>query len=196
MNRRAWIVRLAGLAVAFGSAVVAHPVRHARGALLRGAPGGQEPWDDRLELAVAFQFGDERAGAGLRRPYLAAYIEEPGGRLVRTVALWAQENESWVRSLTRWYRADRERRGGTDLPSSLTGATRPPGYYTIVWDGRDEDGAPVPQGEYALVLETVRQGGRAFFMRSVLSIGSEPFRIDLDPLGSFTQVSVELRERN
>jgi len=168
-------------------------------------PGGEEggpshtrldPWDDRFEFVVTFQVGDDRAGAALRRPYLAVYMEDPQGRLVRTIVLWAQLNESWVRSLTRWYRADRERRGRTDLPATLTGATRPPGRYSVVWDGRDDDGELVKQGEYALVMESVRQSSRAFFLRVPIGFGSIPFSRRLDPFASFSEVHVEFRERS
>jgi len=200
ISRRGWIGRIARAFLAFSALLAGRPSR------LRSSPGqgGEEsglshfrldPWDDRFEFVVTFQFGDERTGSGLRRPYLAVYMEDPQGRLVRTIVLWAQENESWVRSLTRWYRADRERRGRTDLPATLTGATRPPGRYTVVWDGRDDDGELVEQGEYALVMESVRQSSRAFFLRIPIEFGTTPFSRDLDPFGSFSEVHVEFRER-
>lgn len=200
ISRRGWIGRVARAFLAFVAILTGRPstLRSSAG------PGGRRSdlshpqldlWDDRFEFVVTFQFGDERSGAGLRRPYLAVYMEDPQGRMVRTIVLWAQENESWVRSLTRWYRADRERRGRTDLPATLTGATRPPGRYTVIWDGRDDDGELVEQGEYALVLESVRQSSRAFFLRAPFEFGTTPFNRNLDPLGAFSDLHVEFRER-
>lgn len=198
ISRRGWLGRLGRLALGTALGLHAWPrsARSSPGTRAALRPGALEPWDERFEFVVSFQFGDERTG-NVRRPYLVGYIEDPQGALVRTIVLWSQTNEAWVRSLTRWYRADRARRGGTtDLPSTVTGATRPPGHYTIVWDGRDDDGALVEQGEYALVLESVRQNSRAFFLRQTFEFGTTPFTAEVPALGSFSQVSVEFRERS
>ena len=41
----------------------------------------------------------------------------------------------------------------------VTRATRRAGRYTIIWDGLDEGGAPVPPGEYTISLEVAREHG-------------------------------------
>ena len=39
----------------------------------------------------------------------------------------------------------------------MTSPTRNPGRYTVVWDGRDDLGEFVSQGEYFVCLETIRR---------------------------------------
>src|SRR5690606_18080477 len=123
----------------------------------RAAPRARRiPWDERFELAISFDFGDARGGMTSRRPYVVVYIDKEDGTPVHTVSLWSQQ-ASWVRELTRWYRSERtrQREEGGDLVMSLATPTRPAGHYTVVWDGRDNSGHLVEQGEYFVCLETI-----------------------------------------
>jgi FAD:protein FMN transferase len=166
--------------------------------LLSGQPArasALEPWDPGMEVAITFQIGDPRSAAG-RRPYLTVYVEDPDGKAVRTVVLWAQKQIAWLRQLRYWYRAEveRQRGEGGNLVSTLTSATRLPGTYTVVWDGRDNAGDYVERGRYVILIETIRQNAGNHLVRREFSFGSEPFRQEVEPYASISNVVVEYRK--
>ena len=39
----------------------------------------------------------------------------------------------------------------------MSGATRPPGQYGVVWNGRDDRGNVVEQGPYRIIIEAARE---------------------------------------
>ena len=162
-----------------------------------GGRRAQVPWDERFELAITFTIGDPRGGMRARRPYVVVYIDDADANPVRTVSLWAQD-ASWIRELRRWYRGDRARAAaqGTSILSTVTSPTRNPGRYTVVWDGRDDRGEPVAQGEYFVCLETVRQGSSDYFTREPVTLASVPFVAQMEPYGTFQDVALEFRERS
>ena len=63
--------------------------------------------------------------------------------------------------LRRWYHDGWRlwKGGGPDLITTVSSATRMPGRYSLVWNGRDDRGRPVPQGTYVVNLETAREHG-------------------------------------
>jgi thiamine biosynthesis lipoprotein len=184
-------------------------VATASGAVLAGAPFFRSerelsaervravPWDERFELALTFQIGDPRAGLGLRRPYVATYVETADGTSVRTISLWSQKAQ-WIREMRRWYRAEGLRRtaaGGPSLIDTLTQPTRPPGTYTVVWDGRDDQGQLVEQGEYVIFLESVRQGSSSFVTQQAFTFASTPFQATMADYAGFSGIQLDFRER-
>ena len=157
----------------------------------------QPPWDERFELAITFTIGDPRGGMRARRPYVVVYIDDAEANPVRTVSLWAQD-ASWVRELRRWYRGERARSAaqGTSLLSTVTSPTRNPGRYTVVWDGRDDLGELVSQGEYFVCLETIRQGSSDYFTREPFTLEATPFVAQMEPYGTFREIELVFRERS
>ena len=157
----------------------------------------QPPWDERFELAITFTIGDPRGGMRARRPYVVVYIDDAEANPVRTVSLWAQD-ASWVRELRRWYRGERARSAaqGTSLLSTVTSPTRNPGRYTVVWDGRDDLGEFVSQGEYFVCLETIRQGSSDYFTRESFTLEATPFVAQMEAYGTFREIELAFRERS
>ena len=157
----------------------------------------QPPWDERFELAITFTIGDPRGGMRARRPYVVVYIDDAEANPVRTVSLWAQD-ASWVRELRRWYRGERARSAaqGTSLLSTVTSPTRNPGRYTVIWDGRDDLGELVSQGEYFVCLETIRQGSSDYFTREPFTLEATPFVAQMEPYGTFQEIELAFRERS
>lgn len=157
----------------------------------------QPPWDERFELAITFTIGDPRGGMRARRPYVVVYIDDAEANPVRTVSLWAQD-ASWVRELRRWYRGERARSAaqGTSLLATVTSPTRNPGRYTVVWDGRDDLGELVSQGEYFVCLETIRQGSSDYFTREPFTLEATPFVAQMEPYGTFREIELDFRERS
>ncbi|MGB7963969.1 MAG: DUF2271 domain-containing protein [Propionicimonas sp.] len=93
-------------------------------------------------------------GVMARNPYIAVWIENVGGELVKTVALWhlAGQEDRWLSALSTWYAAA----GGDTTVSS---ATRAAGSYDVVWDLTDTSGAAVKDGRYTVCIESSREHG-------------------------------------
>ena len=118
-------------------------------------------------------------GRGVRNPYIAVWIEDASGALVKTVSLWHLQNgqDRWLSELYKWYAAT----GGVDTNSS---ATRAAGSYTVAWDLTDTDGASVSNGDYTVWIEAIREHGP-------YSLTSGSFTLD----GSATKAAIAKWER-
>lgn len=133
-----------------------------------------------------------------RRPYLAIWVEDKDGVSVRTLALFLQKNQPgprWFPDLKRWYKADQVRKlvEEGDLIQTVARATRPPGQYEVIWDGKDDHGKPVGPGEYTLSIEAAREHGTYQVIRKPLNVGGKPFREELKGNAEIKSASVEYR---
>ncbi len=100
--------------------------------------------------------------AEYHRPYVAIWIEGADQAIAANLAVWYQlrgDHTKWLPDLRQWWR-----RGGRDLKvpvDGLTGATRPVGQHTLKFDAGRAPLAGLKPGQYALVVEAVREvGGR------------------------------------
>ena len=101
----------------------------------------------------------------MKRPYVAAWVEDADGFPVKTLLLWVQKDgpgPRWIPDLKRWHRADRLRKlaEDSDLVQTISEATRQPGSHAVTWDGTDNGGLPLPPGDYVLCLEAAREHGK------------------------------------
>ena len=94
------------------------------------------------------------------RPYLAAWIEKPDQSHAANLIVWYdlenQKGETWLKDLRQWWRKSGR---AADLPiDGVSGPTRPVGKHTLDIPAKQ---APLPEGEYILVVEAAREvGGR------------------------------------
>jgi len=100
--------------------------------------------------------------AEYHRPYLAIWIEAPDQTIAANLAVWYQlrgDHTKWLPDLRQWWR-----RGGRDPKVPVdgpTGATRPVGQHLLKFDAAEAPLAKLAPGNYALVVEAVREvGGR------------------------------------
>jgi hypothetical protein len=112
---------------------------------------------DGLKIAFTYTAASNGGGPGggmVRNPYIAVWIEDSAGALVKTVSLWHLQNgqDRWLSELSQWYQAAQ----GVEANSS---ATRAPGTYTVVWDLTDTAGAAVSHGTYTVCIEALREHG-------------------------------------
>ena len=98
--------------------------------------------------------------AEYHRPYVAIWIEQPGGANVRTLAVWYDydmrnnEGNRWLNDLRTWWR--KVGRTLTMPANGITGATRAPGPQTQSFTVGN-----LAAGNYELVVEAAREvGGR------------------------------------
>ena len=140
----------------------------------------KDQWDPTMELAVNFEI--PVLGGAAKRPFIAIWIEDADRFPVRTLALWYHEDR-WLPELKAWYRADRLRSMSekTSIVRSIGAATRPPGKYTMKWDGKDTDGQPVKPGKYTVYLESSREHGTYQLVRQEMNFDGKPQHFDFKP---------------
>ena len=100
--------------------------------------------------------------AEYHKPYVAVWVEGADQAIVANLTVWYQvrgDHTKWLPDLRQWWR-----RGGRDVKvpvDGLTGATRPVGQHILKFDARQAPLAQLKPGQYALVVEAVREiGGR------------------------------------
>ncbi len=142
------------------------------------AAGGKAAPVELLELEVKFELARVDGGR-YRRPYVAVWLEDKDEFPVRTAVLWLQTRDPgprWHKDLLRWYRGDALRRlvDGTDLIGTISSASRGPGEYKALFNGRDDAGKPLRTGEYTLCVEVAREHGTYQLIRQPLTLGKSP----------------------
>lgn len=100
--------------------------------------------------------------AEYHRPYVAIWVEGADQTIATNLAVWYQlrgDHTKWLPDLRQWWR-----RGGRDVKvpvDGLTGATRPVGQHLLKFDAAQAPLSGLKPGQYALVVEAVREvGGR------------------------------------
>ncbi|MGJ5815807.1 DUF2271 domain-containing protein [Paludibaculum fermentans] len=159
----------------------------AQGAVSAPAAGGMELLVQ-LELA---RIEDARA----RRPFVAVWIEDKDHVPVRTIALWF-DKDRWLPDLKSWYRGDRLRAmaEGTEITGSVSSATRPPGKYTLRWDGKDDKGKAVKPGKYTVCIEAAREHGTYQIMRQEMDFSGAPKQVQLAGNPEIAGASLDYRK--
>ncbi|WP_454883809.1 DUF2271 domain-containing protein [Sphingomonas oryzagri] len=96
--------------------------------------------------------------AEYKKPYVAGWIEPAGGGQARSLFVWYaakkggnEPGTKWLSELRSWWRKS----GRTmQLPADgVTGATRPPGTYSIALPTN------LPSGSYVIHVEAARENG-------------------------------------
>ena len=185
LTRRAMLAHLAGFALSLkGVAAVAQD---------RPLDGSVVKWNDKFELALELEISQPGGGRS-RRPYVAVWVEDADGAPVRTLALWANTGRGrrWLPDLRRFMRG--QRAGGGDL-ATVSSATRIPGRYSLAWDGRNDAGQPVEQGQYFLCVEAAREHGTYQLIREPYTFSSRPFKATLPGNVEIAGVAVDYREK-
>jgi thiamine biosynthesis lipoprotein ApbE len=127
-----------------------------------------------------------KSGRSSKRPYVAVWVEDASGQLVRSLALWGNKSKYFPDLSTAWNLT----RGNQKLFHSVTRATRPPGRYDLVWDGKDNDNKPVPLGTYRITVETNQERGTYAKQTGTIMIGENPTSITLPATANFDEVLV------
>jgi hypothetical protein len=154
------------------------------------ARGASALWDPTMELAINFEI-PALAGRA-QRPFIAVWIEDADKFPVRTLALWYHEDR-FLPEVKAWYRADRLRSmsENTSIVRSIGAATRPPGKYTLKWDGKDQAGNFVKPGKYTVSVESSREHGTYQIDRQEMTFNGTPQTLEFKPGTELGVVSFE-----
>lgn len=152
-------------------------------------------WDSNYEVVVDLEIA-RPAGGRAKRPFVAVWIEDQDHFPVRTLALW-YHGDRWLPDLRSWYRGDQLRSlaEGAPIVSTVSSATRGPGRYTVRWDGRDNQGKPVPSGKYTVYIEAAREHGTHQLVSGDLVCNGSPAKLELPANVELSGVAVDYRAR-
>jgi len=140
-----------------------------------------------VEIARPFGFA--------KRPYLAAWVEDPNRAEVRTLALWYGK-QRYLEDLRAWFRA--QRNAPVQVASnanSVSSATRGPGKYSIDWDGKDASGKYVKAGKYTVYLEVAREHGSYQLMHQEIDFNDTPKQVVFKPNTEVDSASFDYHQR-
>ena len=152
-------------------------------------------WDPAFELNLDLNL-PRIEDARYRRPYVAVWVEDADHFPVRTIALWT-EKPRYINELHEWYREDRVRNlsEGTDISRTVSSATRPPGSYSLKWDGKDNAGKLVKAGTYTICVEVTREHGGYNIQRHEVNVNSKPQQATLPAGRELGAVTLDYRKR-
>ncbi|MEO8368003.1 MAG: DUF2271 domain-containing protein [Candidatus Solibacter sp.] len=152
-------------------------------------------WDPTMELTIHLELA-RLDGMRARRPYVAAWIEDKDKFPLKTLALWFDKTR-WLPELRAWNRDERMRAmaEGSDITASVASATRPPGKYTLKWDGKDNAGKPVKPGKYTVCIEVTREHGSYQVYRQEMDFTGKPAQITLAPNQEVAEAALEYAKK-
>ena len=128
----------------------------------------EKVWNTNQELVINFELA--RFEGRFRRPFVAVWVEDENHKPIRRISLWYNKPR-WLPDLRSWHAA--QRASEIDL-ASITGATRPAGNYSLVWDGKNDAGQYVNQGKYTVFIEAAREHGTYQLIKQEMNFDSKP----------------------
>lgn len=152
-----------------------------------------KPWNANQELMISLEVARIESGMferGPHRPFVAVWIEDESGKPIRQLALWFNKPR-WLRDLREWNNLHVER----ELAMSVSSATRSPGQYTLVWDGKDDAGQLVKQGKYTVLIEAAREHGTYQLIRQVMDFNGKPKKQTLNGNVEIAAAALDYREK-
>lgn len=148
-----------------------------------------EAWPADYEVKVKLEL--PAMGGRYRRPYVAVWVEDADGKPVRTVTVWGN-NQRWISTLSGWWKVGKE---DAKLVKAVTRATRQPGKYEVVWDGKDDAGKALPQGTYTIKIEVHREHGKDVTQTGKLECKAEAAKLTLEKNAETEETTVEYTKR-
>lgn len=146
---------------------LADTTAEARPGLVRIADGAA--WPRGFEVTIGYEIPRISVG-NYRAPYVAVWVTDENKQLVRVITMLGDEPKWIPDNYVFWRRYGRKTPG----VESVARPTRAPGRYSLVWDGRDQAGLPVPQGRYTIHVEAVREHGGHSYLSTDLDLRAGP----------------------
>lgn len=109
--------------------------------------------------------------ANYKKPFVIVWVTDAQKNPVKTLLIqgkkaeWQEDNYVW------WRRYGRKDPGQVE---AMGQPTRPPGRYTVAWDGTDHAGKRMPQGTYLIHIEAAREHGGHAYQTIEVKLGAAP----------------------
>ncbi|MDR0781156.1 MAG: DUF2271 domain-containing protein [Pseudomonadales bacterium] len=123
------------------------------------------------------------------RPYVAIWVTDVNAKPRKNLLLLGKD-QRWARENTRWWR--QVGRARPELIDGIARPTRAPGEYRLTWDGHDEDGKPLPTGNYTLHVEAARQDGGHNYQTLPFTLGTAQ-TLELPGEGEIGRLVLEIK---
>ena len=121
-----------------------------------------------------------------RKPYVFAWITDAGGKHVKTIGAWGNE-QRWMRELREWWKI-----AGSDRAlQTISHATQRAGSYPLSWDGTDQKGNGVPLGKYTIWIEVAAEHGPHSVKSGSITLDRQPASITIAATDAFNEVKVQ-----
>lgn len=160
---------------------------------LLSVPPKDKLWNANQELMISLEVARIESGIferGPHRPFVSVWIEDEAGKPIRQLALWFNKPR-WLRDLREWNNLNI----GREVAMSVSSATRSPGQYTLVWDGKDNSGQLVKQGKYTVLIEAAREHGTYQLIRQVMDFNGKPKKQTLNGNVEIAAAALDYREK-
>lgn len=144
------------------------------------------PWPDGYRITVDYTI-PEQDTASYEYPYVVIWVTDAEKNLVRglqllgDIPLWVEENYVF------WRRYGRKQPAIVD---TIAEPTRPPGEYSLVWDGKDMAGNPVSKGSYIIHVEASREHGGHQYESLEVNLGDSAFAESVEPGNELGSIEV------
>jgi len=150
-------------------------------------------WNTKYELVVNLEIA-QIEGTRIRRPFVAVWIEDEAKTPVRNIAIWYNKPR-WLPDLKSWSRANGDEFKKEDSKlSSTSSATRGPGKYSLIWDGKDDSGNLVKAGTYTVNIEVAREHGTYQIITQAMKFTGSAKKIELTPNTELASASLDYRK--
>ncbi len=143
-------------------------------------------WPEHFQLSIDFNI-PEMDISEYAAPYFTLWITDEKRKLVRSLLMlgdsvrWQEENYVW------WRRYGRKE---PILVDAISEPSRNPGHYSIVWDGFDDFGQAVCQGNYTLHVEASREHGKHQLVKMKVVIGETTFKMENKAQGEIGDIRI------
>jgi hypothetical protein len=140
------------------------------------------------QMTVDFTYSADSTDGRVLNPYIAVWVEDKDGNLVQTISVWFMQGEKgqrYLQHLSSWNTLATE----SNAEVSTSGATRPAGTYSVVWDGTGIDGGLVAEGEYVLYIESAREHGPHSISSVPIVLGAEGVSVVLPDDGELSAMA-------
>jgi len=147
-------------------------------------PAANTTWPSGYQVTITLPLTAARSS---KRPYVAVWVDDSSGNLVRVLAVWGDNSKYWSELSTVWNHVH----GKADQFRAVTRATRPAGKYELVWDGLNNEHNPVPPGSYRITVETNQEHGTYAKQAGTITVGDSPTTVTLPSTANFDAVLVK-----
>lgn len=156
---------------------------------------GAPTWNTDYELVINLEirlFGGYR----VNRPYVAVWVDDENKKAVRNLAIWYGKPR-YLSDLRAWLRSNGNRFAYQNSNiSSISSSTRPPGKYTLKWDGKDDNGVLVTPGKYIINIEAAREHGTHQLMSQEMIFTGSPNQININGNVEIASASLDYRKKS
>ncbi len=149
--------------------------------------GVENPWVPDWKMRVKYSV-PEIDISDYEYPYIVAWVTDAENKPVKHL-LMLGDSPRWIEeNYVHWRRVGRKQPAVID---HVARPTKPPGVYDIEWDGVDDHGRPVEQGEYILHIEASREHGGHQYVKLPVNLSNTADVWTVDPGSELGKISID-----